>query len=259
MTIEISYLLLSTLIAASAGLVGCFALMKKMTLASDAFSHIALPGLGIAILLKINPVIGGAAALMLGAILIWAIENKTQISSEAIIGVIFSVSLAIGSLITPKEDLIEALFGGLRTINLTEFIVAAAMSLAIIAFILENKDRLVISLISTDLAATSGVNTKELNFYFILFFSLTIILGLRYSGVLLMGSLIIVPAAAAKYISRSLQGMLSSATLISVFSTISGLLIASKYDLTAGPIIVIIAALIFFAGLVLKQKNNSFF
>jgi ABC-type Mn2+/Zn2+ transport system permease subunit len=254
MTTEISYLLLSTFIAASAGLVGCFALMKKMTLASDAFSHIALPGLGVAILLRINPLIGGAAALLLGALLVWTIENKTQISSEAIIGVVFSMSLAIGSLITPKEDLIEALFGGLQTINPTEFIIAAAMSLAIIAFILKNKDKLVISLISRDLAATSGVNIKRLNFYFILFFSLTIILGLRYSGVLLMGSLIIVPAAAAKYISRSLKGMLLSATLISVFSTISGLLISSRYGLTAGPIIVIVASVIFFAGLVLNRK-----
>ncbi|MCL4406035.1 MAG: metal ABC transporter permease [Patescibacteria group bacterium] len=255
MTIETSYLLLSVFIAAAAGLVGCFALMKKMTLASDAFSHIALPGLGIAILLKINPLIGGAAALMIGGLLVWLIENRTRISSEAVIGVIFSASLAVGSLITPREDLIEALFGGLQAINPLEFVIAALISLAIIAFILKNKERLVVSLISRDLAATSGISTERLNFYFLLFFSLTIILGLRYSGVLLMGSLIIVPAAAAKYLSRSLKGMLATSTVISVVSTISGLLLASKFNLTAGPIIVIIAAAAFFAGLVLKPKD----
>jgi ABC-type Mn2+/Zn2+ transport system permease subunit len=255
MTIEISYLLLSALIAVAAGLVGCFALMKKMTLASDAFSHIALPGIGIAILLSINPLIGGAAALIIGALLVSTLENKTQISSEAIIGVVFSVSLAIGSLITPQEELIEALFGGLQKINLTEFIIVAAMSLAIIAFILKNKEKLVISLISRDLAETSGVNTKKLNLVFICFFSLTIILGLRYSGVLLMGSLIIVPAAAAKHISHSLQGMLWISAIVSVFSTISGLLIASKYNLTAGPIIVIIAAAVFFVSLIIKKED----
>jgi zinc transport system permease protein len=71
-----------------------------------------------------------------------------------------------------------------------------------------------------------------------------------------MGSLIIVPAAAAKYVSRSLKGMLAISTIISIVSTISGLLIASRFNLTAGPIIVIIAAIIFFAGLFLKPGTN---
>ncbi|HOB90336.1 MAG TPA: metal ABC transporter permease, partial [Candidatus Colwellbacteria bacterium] len=184
MTIDLNYLILSAIIAAAAGLIGCFALMKKMTLASDAFGHIALPGLGLAILFKINPILGGAAALLIGAFLIWLIENKTKISSEAIIGVIFSASLAIGSLITPEEHLIEALFGGFQEINTLELAIAAGISLAIIAFILRNKEKLVISLISQDLAVTSGIDIKKLNLYFILFFGLTVILGLRYSGAL---------------------------------------------------------------------------
>ncbi|HOF50449.1 MAG TPA: metal ABC transporter permease [Candidatus Colwellbacteria bacterium] len=257
MNIDINYLILSTIIAAAAGLIGCFALMKKMTLASDAFGHIALPGLGLAILFGINPLVGGAAALLIGAVLIWLVENKTKISSEAIIGVIFSASLAIGSLITPEEHLIEALFGGFQKIDSAEFAIAALISLGVIAFILKNKEKLVISLISQDLAATSNIDVKKLNLYFILFFGLTVILGLRYSGALLMGSLVIVPAAAAKYISRSLKTMLSAAAAISVVSTFSGLLVASKMDLSAGPgpIIVIIASLIFFAGLILKPKN----
>ncbi|HQA96230.1 MAG TPA: metal ABC transporter permease [Candidatus Colwellbacteria bacterium] len=255
MTIDLNYLILSAIIAAAAGLIGCFALMKKMTLASDAFGHIALPGLGLAILFKINPILGGAAALLIGAFLIWLIENKTKISSEAIIGVIFSASLAIGSLITPEEHLIEALFGGFQEINTLELAIAAGISLAIIAFILRNKEKLVISLISQDLAVTSGIDIKKLNLYFILFFGLTVILGLRYSGALLMGSLIIVPAAAAKYISRSLKTMLSSAVAISVLSTLSGLLIASRFDLTVGPIIVIIASIIFFIGLLFKPED----
>ena len=97
--------------AVAAGLVGSIAVMKRMTLASDAMSHVALPGIGIAILLRINPVVGGLAALFVGTLLIWAVEHKTRIPTEAIIGVVFSAALAVGSMVTPGEELIEALFG----------------------------------------------------------------------------------------------------------------------------------------------------
>ena len=60
-----------------------------MTLASDAISHIALPGIGLAILLHVHPLLGGAAALLLGTLLVWTIEHKTRIPTEAIIGVVF--------------------------------------------------------------------------------------------------------------------------------------------------------------------------
>ena len=69
-----------------------------MTLASDAISHVALPGIGLAILLHVQPLLGGAAALLLGTLLVWAIEHKTRIPTEAIIGVVFSAGLAVGSL-----------------------------------------------------------------------------------------------------------------------------------------------------------------
>ena len=99
-------LLMMILVAVASGLVGVFALMKKMTLAADSISHVALPGLGLAILFKINPLVGGVATLLLGAILIWLVENKTEISTETITGVFFSAALAIGTLITPEGELI---------------------------------------------------------------------------------------------------------------------------------------------------------
>ncbi|HMC95178.1 MAG TPA: metal ABC transporter permease, partial [Polyangia bacterium] len=97
---------------AAAGLVGCFAVMRRMTLAADAISHIALPGIGLAILLRIHPIVGGVAALLVGTVLVWGIESTTRLATETIIGVVFSTALAIGSLITSGEDLLEALFGG---------------------------------------------------------------------------------------------------------------------------------------------------
>ena len=63
--------------AAAAGLVGSIAVMRRMTLASDAISHVALPGIGLAVLLGFNPVLGGLAALFAGTLLVWGVEHKT--------------------------------------------------------------------------------------------------------------------------------------------------------------------------------------
>ncbi|HMA45271.1 MAG TPA: metal ABC transporter permease, partial [Gemmatimonadales bacterium] len=107
-------LALPVAMAAAAGLVGCFAVMRRMTLASDAISHVALPGIGIALVLRINPLVGGVAALVIGTILVWGLEHRTKLPTEAVIGVVFSAALAIGSMLTSGEELIEALFGAAR-------------------------------------------------------------------------------------------------------------------------------------------------
>jgi hypothetical protein len=94
--------LLALLAAATAGLVGSFALMKRITLAGDAISHIALPGLGLALLLKVQPVLGGAVTLLAGALLIWRLQQRTSLATETAIGVIFTASLAVGALVTQR-------------------------------------------------------------------------------------------------------------------------------------------------------------
>jgi ABC-type Mn2+/Zn2+ transport system permease subunit len=69
---------LSGAMAIAAGLVGCFAVMRRMTLAADALSHVALPGIGIALALHIHPIFGAAAMLAFGALTVWALENQTR-------------------------------------------------------------------------------------------------------------------------------------------------------------------------------------
>jgi ABC-type Mn2+/Zn2+ transport system permease subunit len=98
MTIE--NLLLSTTMAVAAGLVGCFAVMQRMALAADALSHVALPGIGVALALHISPIFGAAAMLFFGGLLVWAVEGKARIGTEAVIGVLFSLALAVDSMTT---------------------------------------------------------------------------------------------------------------------------------------------------------------
>src|SRR5665647_3356080 len=107
----ISDLLLALFMSAAAGLVGSIAVMRRMALASDALSHIALPGIALALMLHVSPLLGGFVALIVGTLLVWALEYRTRIPTEAVIGVLFSAALAIGSLMTSGEDLLEALLG----------------------------------------------------------------------------------------------------------------------------------------------------
>src|SRR5262249_56143830 len=93
---------------------GGFPLMGRMRIPGAAFSHIALPGFGIALLLKFNPLLGAAFTLLLGALLIWRLETQTRLDAEAVVGVVFSASLALGGLLTPRDDLFEPLFRTFR-------------------------------------------------------------------------------------------------------------------------------------------------
>jgi ABC-type Mn2+/Zn2+ transport system permease subunit len=246
---EISSLALSLTMAIAAGLVGCFAVMRRMTLAADAISHVALPGIGVALLLGINPMIGALAMLMLGAVLIWALERQTGITTETITGVVFSVALAIGSMMTSGEQLIEALFGGRRSLSTLELSLGLLGSAAVIGFILSARNSLVVALVSPDIAQTSGINVARMNLQFLLAFALTIALGVRFLGVLLMGSLIIIPAATARHLARNLSGMLAISIGVAVVSTIIGTYAANVVPRETGPFIISIAGGIFFLSL----------
>lgn len=248
-TISPEALALPVAMAVAAGLVGCFAVMRRMTLASDAISHVALPGIGVALVLRINPLVGGVAALVVGTILVWGLEHRTKLPTEAIIGVVFSAALAIGSMLTSGEELIEALFGATRRPGALEVALGCAGAILVVMFVLRARNRLVIALVSSDLARTVGIDVRRLDLVYLLAFALTVALGLRYLGVLLMGSLIIIPATTARYVARSLGSMLWVAVAFSVTSTILGTVGAPLLRVASGPLIISLAAAFFLLGL----------
>ncbi|HEU5443290.1 MAG TPA: metal ABC transporter permease, partial [Steroidobacteraceae bacterium] len=128
-TPELGSVALSALMAVAAGLIGSFAVMRRMVLAADPISHIALPGIGIALMLRVSPLWGALALLLLGAVLIWAVERRARIATEVVIGVTFAVALAVGSIITSGDELIVALLGAPATLTLREGILGIVGSL----------------------------------------------------------------------------------------------------------------------------------
>jgi zinc transport system permease protein len=250
MTAEVTILGLSVAMAAAAGLMGCFVVMRRMALAADALSHVALPGIGGAIAIGIHPLFGAVTMLFFGAVLVWGLEQRTRMATETVIGVVFSGALAAGSLMTSGEQLIDALFGGPGVLERGELSFALAASAAVVFFSIKHKSRLVLALVSPEIAHTAGIKVARLNLVFLQCFALTVALGLRYLGVLLMGSLIIIPAATAKRLARSLTGMFITSVVVAVFATVSGTVLSQVLERPRGPVIVSVAALVFLLSLV---------
>lgn len=262
-TPETFSLILALLTALAAGLIGSFALMKRMSLAGDVISHIALPGLGFAFLFNINPLAGAAATLLLGTLLIWRLEKGGKITTDVAVGVMFTAALAIGTLITPSEDLIEALFGGFQELNLAWFVAGIVAVACIIVFIWLFRHQLIIGLFSPDLAAATGINVSRVNLYYLLMFSLTVLLGLRFLGALLVGALIIIPAAIGRQLTHTLTAFLAVSSAASVLAVVIGFSINRIYptvvigpvsvNLSLGPAIVSTAAVFFLLSLLRKK------
>lgn len=243
-------------VAALSGLVGVFALTRRMTLAADALSHIALPGLGIAMIMNFDPLLGGAALLILGAFLIWSIERKTKISTETVIGVVFSASLALGSLlIGSDESLLDALFGNYAALTFAEATTGIFVALLLICLILYLKEKLTLAFISQDLAKTAGLNVEKLNLLYLVIFAVTVMLGLKFLGALLMGSLVIVPAAASRNFAPNFKADLVIALAFSVFSMVVGFFIAQAYGIALGPTAITVAAAIFFVSIFFRRRS----
>jgi ABC-type Mn2+/Zn2+ transport system permease subunit len=246
-------ILLSVAMAVAAGLVGCFAIMRRMALAGDALSHVALPGIGVAIALHIHPGVGAAAMLFFGALIVWSLENRARAATETLIGVVFSAALAVGSLMTSGDDLFEALFGGAAALGRPELLFGLVGAGIVIWFILTRRNQLVVMMVSPEVARTAGINVRRLNLLYLEMFALTIALGLRYLGVLLMGALIIIPAATAKAMARNLSAMLRLAALTAVLATLVGSWMAAHLHKETGPLIVAVAACAFLISLLRRQ------
>ncbi len=247
-------IILAIFAAAAAGLVGSFALMKRTVLAGDVMSHIAIPGLGLAILWKIDPLIGGGLTLLAGILLIWHLQKSTELSSEAAIGVIFASSVALGALlIHSTEDLVGALFGGFGNLSAGQFAFGMAVSIVVIAALFALRNKLIIALFSPELATSAGINVNAVNLWFLLIFGLAILVSLRFLGALLVGSLIIIPASAARQLTHSLGKFLIASMVLSIASMLIGFWFAARYGLDQGATIVVVAAALFVLSLFKKK------
>ncbi|MBI2048254.1 MAG: metal ABC transporter permease [Parcubacteria group bacterium] len=247
-------LTVAILIGIGAGYLGSFMVLKRMSLVGDALSHVALPGIALALIWDLNPFLVAFTALFLAIIGVWALEKKTELPSETLVGIFFTLSLAVGLLLTPEPELLEALFGDISTVNKADLLVTAISIAAIIAIMSTIHRGLTISTLSKDLAKSMNVSVDRINFLFLIMVSLIVALGLKVAGTLLMGSLVIIPAAAARNVSVSISRYVFLAALFGALASIGGIFMAGIYSIPTGPAIVLTGGAIFLITLVFKRS-----
>lgn len=244
-------------IAAAGSLLGTFAILKRMALVGDALSHVALPGIALALLWKINPFVGALAFLVLAVVGIWLLEYKSTLSVETIVGVFFAASLAFGALFIPQIELVEALFGDISKINLTGALLTIMLSTLLIIVIWKIHRKLALHMVSQELAHSVGIKTKQIELLYLLLFALAVALGIQFVGALLMGALIIIPAAASKNIARGLHGFMLLSVVFGIISAVAGISAASIYSWPPGPIFILVGTIIFIVSLLWRSQSKK--
>jgi ABC-type Mn2+/Zn2+ transport system permease subunit len=237
-----------------AGYLGSLMLTKRMALVGDALGHIALPGIGLALLLGLNVSFGAFVFLLLGVLLIWFLEIKTYLPTEALVGIIFVFSLALGLLITPQPELLEALIGDISKVSNIDVVFSIILSLFVLYIISKIYPKIMLASISEDLAVASHINIKKYNFIYLLTIALIVALGIKVVGSLLIGALVIVPATTSRILSRNLRQYTLISSFLGILSCVLGILFSRITDLAVGPLIILICILFFIPSLILKKR-----
>ena len=249
-------LIVGVFVGSTAGYLGSIMVSKHMALVGDALSHVALPGVALGILFNFNPFIGAFAFLAATVIVTWYLQKSTTLSVEAIIGVLFVLALAIGILITPQVDLLEALFGDVSKITFTDTIITVLVSVSVILVTKTIYQKLAVSMISKELAIASRIKVERINLIYLFLVAIIVALGIKEVGTLLVGALVIVPAAAAKNISSTLSRYSLMSAIFGLASATSGVILSSYVNLPAGPLVVIVGAAIFAGGVVVSSLSK---
>jgi ABC-type Mn2+/Zn2+ transport system permease subunit len=240
---SIDTLVISTFVAGivgiGAGYVGAFMVLRRMSLVGDALSHVALPGIAAALLIGISPFFGAFAALGIAVIVVWLLERRTVLASETLVGILFTFALALGLLLTPELELIEALFGDISSVTMTDGVVAVAIVLAVVTLIARMSHALVLGTLSADLARSSGINVRRNSLLFLVAVALIVAIGVKVTGTILTGSLVIIPAAAARNFSRSLTGYLLISSVLGGLAGAGGVMASVAFGIAAGPSIIL--------------------
>ncbi|MBE7373891.1 metal ABC transporter permease [Pseudomonas lopnurensis] len=253
----VNALLAGLLIGPVLGGLGTLVVVKRFAFFSEAVGHAALTGVAIGILLG-EPYTGPYGSLfgycLLFGILLNYLRNRTGLAPDTLIGVFLSVSLAVGaSLLLILAGRINihilenVLFGSVLTVNGQDLAVLALVALLALSLALPLYNRIMLASFNPQLASVRGVAVKRLDYLFVLLVALVTVASVKVIGAILVGALLVIPAAAARLLSQSLKGFFWLSVAIATLSTLAGILLPVTLDLPipSGAAIIIVAGIAF--------------
>ena len=250
-------LLQALLIAASVGIasgsIGAFVVLERLALAGDALSHVALPGIALAFAYSIDPFFGALVFLVGAALVVWYLRTKTNLPTDALIGILFTASLAVGILTIPDQEIIESLFGEFPELPLPSLIVIVALALGFAFLVFRFAKQFAFRNISRELAQANRIGERY-ELLLLVLFAVIVALGIKLVGTLLMGALTIIPALAARNIARSMRGYIVASTILGGLIATVGIFTANTYHFLPGPTIVLLGIIVFLGSLLVRKN-----
>nr|VFK31552.1 MAG: zinc transport system permease protein [Candidatus Kentron sp. MB] len=237
-------------IASVAGPLGCIVVWRRMAYFGAALSHSALLGIALGLLAGVSPTLGVLVFCLIFAILLSLLERQKTLASDTLLGILAHGSLALGllaiSLMEPlRVDPMAYLFGDILAIGRQDLVLIYALAVPILGILIAIWRSLLSVTIHEDLAAVEGVPVARVRLVFVLMLACVIAVGMKAVGTLLIVSLLIIPAAAARRMANSPERMAAVAALFGVISVIGGLAASLQWDMPPGPAIVVAATLLF--------------
>ncbi len=246
-------------VALVAGPFGSFVVWRRLAYFGETLAHSALLGVALGFLLHINLTVGIVFICQLLALILFFSQKQRNLASDTMLGILAHGSLSLGLVALAfmenvRVDLVSYLFGDILAIGQADLAwIFGGGGLALAGLLWMWKPLLAIT-IHEDLARVEGVPVDRVNWLFLGLIALTVAIMMKVVGLLLVTSLLIIPAAAARRFSRSPEAMAVFASLIGCLAVAGGLAGSLVWDTPTGPSIVVAACLLFLFGILVPQR-----
>lgn len=266
----INAILCTLLIGPLLGGIGTMVVTKRMAFFSQSIGNAAMTGVAIGVMLGesyTEPYVSMFGFCILFGLLLNYTKNRTQLSSDTLIGVFLSVSLAVGASLLlfvsarVNTHILEAvLFGSVLTVSDTDMNVLLVVALIVTALGVPLFNQLLLASLNPSLARVRGVPVDLLEYVFVLMITLITVACLKIVGAVLVEALLLIPAAAARNVTSSLRGFVLLSMVFSTASCIAGVLLPMQYDLPlpSGGAIIMVAACLFALTMVVRLSLPRF-
>ncbi len=252
-------------VALAAGPLGCFVVWRRMAYFGDATAHAAILGVALSLALSISVFAGALAVALIMAVAVTLLAGRGY-AMDTLLGVMAHAALAFGLVAVSflngiQLDLMAYLFGDILAVGRVDLAVIWAGALLVLGLLLWRWQALLTATLNQDLATASGINPAREQMALTLGLAIVVAVAIKVVGVLLIAAMLIIPAAAARPLSRTPEGMAVMAAGIGALSALLGMRGSYLYDTPAGPSIVAVAAVLFavanLAGTVMRRGRRG--
>jgi zinc transport system permease protein len=252
----------AVLVGVVCGALGFFVVLRRLAFIGVGISHSAIGGVAIGVVAGLSPLATGAVFAVAVALGIAAVGRRSTLSEDAVIGVFFSGSMALGVVLFSlqrgyQQDLFGYLFGDVLAISGRELAMLASATAAVLVALAVAFRPLFFVAFDEEIAQAYGQPVGLLNTALLVLLALTVVIGVRLVGAILVEALLVIPAACAALWTRGWRAQLVLATGLGAASGALGLAVAYRLDLAAGASIVLVAAAFFFVSLALRRAGPS--